>query len=109
MLVEGCKVSIKNASINEPVFNQLKRNKDKEEVLSKPFKECNLEMYENRKKALELTYQHLWTRKDSRKFKNQCEIIDDHKHNNCAKCRKEKVVREFAIYGSKYYPKLCKT
>ena len=75
----------------------------------KLFKKRNLKMYSNRKRALKLTYQHLWTRKDCSKLSDQCEIVDNHEHNNCAKCRKEKVVLLFAIYNSKYYPKLFET
>ena len=70
---------------------------------------CNLEMYNNRKRALKLTYQHLWTRKDCSKLTDQCQIDDNHKHDTCAKCRKEKVLLLFMIYNSKYYPKLFKT
>ena len=36
------------------------------------------------------------------------EIRGDHKRHICHKCRKEKSVKEFVIYGSKYKPKLTK-
>ena len=74
----------------------------------KLFEKCNLEMYNKRKRALKLTYQHLQTRKDCSKRIDQCDIVDNHKHNNCAKCRKEKVVLLFTICNSKYDPKLFK-
>ena len=59
-------------------------------------------------KALELAYQHLWIREDGSKITDPWEIVDDHKDHACGKCRKEKSVKEFVIYGSKYNPKLSK-
>ena len=34
------------------------------------------------------------------------EIADNHKDHSCDKCRKEKSVKEFVIYGSKYNPNI---
>ena len=59
-------------------------------------------------KALELAYQHLWIREDGSKITDPWEIVDDHKDHACGKCRKEKSVKEFVIYGSKYNPKLSR-
>ena len=42
---------------DESELNQLRRNK--EVGLAKSCKECNLVVYGSKKKALELTYQHL--------------------------------------------------
>ena len=58
---------------------------------------------------MEVKCQPLWIRKDGSKITDPWEIADDHKLHNCAKCRKEKVVWEFVIYGSRYNPKLSKT
>ena len=67
-----------------------------------------IQTYEEKKKALELAYQHLWIKKDGSKITDPWKIVHDHKHYACDKCRKEKLVKEFAIYGSKYNPKLSK-
>ena len=98
------KCTICKITEDESEFNQLKRKVE----LVKSCKECNLEMYEDKKKTLELTYQHLWIRKDGSKVTDPWEIVDDHKRHNCTKCKKEKAVKEFAIYGSKCNPKLSK-
>ena len=81
----------------EKEFYQLKRNKCKEEI------------YKNKKKALELTYQHLRIRKGGSEISDPQELLDDNKRYNCAKCRKEKVVRKCVVYGSKCNAKLSKT
>ena len=47
----------------------------------------------------ELTYQNLLIRKDGSKTIDLWEIVDDHKRHNYAKGRKERVAREFIIYG----------
>ena len=44
----------------------LKRNK--EVTLAKSCRECNLKTYEEKKRALELEYQHLWIREDGSKI-----------------------------------------
>ena len=67
-------------------FNQLKRNKDKELVLTKS---C----IKIKKKALELTYQHLWIRKDGSKIIDSREVLEDYKCRKCIKSRKEKNAR----------------
>ena len=36
--------------------------------------------------------------------KKEGEIVDDHKDHTCDKCIKERSVKEFVIYGSKYNP-----
>ena len=61
-----------------------------------------------KKRVMELEYQHLWIREDGSKITGPWEIVDDHKNNTCIICRKEKSVKEFVIYGSKYIPKLSK-
>ena len=91
---------------DESEFNQIKRNN--EVRLAKSCRECNLKKYEEKRRALESTYQHLWTREDGSKITDPWEIIDHHKFHTCDKCRKEKSVKEFVIYGSKYNPKLSK-
>ena len=45
---------------------------------------------------------------DGSKITDLWEIADDHKDHTCDVCRKEKSVKEFVIYGSKYNPKLPK-
>ena len=50
----------------------------------------------------------MWIREDGSKITGPWEIVDDHKRHTCDKCRKEKSVKEFGIYGSKYNPKLSK-
>ena len=42
------------------------------------------------------------------KITDPWEVVDDHKRHTCDKCRKEKSVKEFVIYCSKYNPKLSK-
>ena len=91
---------------DESEFNQIKRNN--EVRLAKSCRECNSKKCEEKKKALELAYQHLWIREDGSKITDPWEIVDDHKDHTCDKCRKGKSVREFVIYGSKYNPKLSK-
>ena len=66
-------------------------------------------MFGIKKKALELTYQHLLIRKDGSKIADPWEIVDDQNCHSCGKCKKAKVVRKFVIYGSIYNPKLSKT
>ena len=51
---------------DESEFNQIKKNN--EVRLVKPCRECNLKKYEEKRRALESTYQHLWTREDSSKI-----------------------------------------
>ena len=92
---------------DESEFNQIKRNNEMR--LAKSCRECSLKKYEEKKKALELEYQHLWIREDGSKITDPWEIVDDHKDHTCDKCRKEKSVKEFVIYGSKCNPKLFKT
>ena len=83
----------------ESEFNQIKRN---DEVrLAKLCRECNSKKYEEKKKALELEYQHLWIREDGSKITDPWEIVDNHKNHTCDVCRKEKLVKEFVIYSSK--------
>lgn len=73
MLVKGYKVTINMSQIcticeiikDKSEVNQLKRNK--EVRLTKSSKDCNLEMYENKKKNLELTCQYLRIRRDGSK------------------------------------------
>ena len=91
---------------DESGFNQIKRNNKVR--LAKSCKECNSKKYEEKKNALELAYQHLWIREDGSRITDPWEIVDDHKDHTCDKCRTEKSVREFVIYGSKYNPKLSK-
>ena len=57
---------------------------------------------------MESTYQHLPIREDGSILTDPWEIVDDHKGHTCDKSRKEKSVKEFVIYGSKYNPKLSK-
>ena len=91
---------------DESEFNQIKRNNKVK--LAKSRRECNSKKYEEKKKALELEYQHLWIREDGSKITDQWEVDDDHKDHTCDICTKEKSVKEFVIYGSKYNPKLSK-
>ena len=85
---------------DESEFNQIKR---KSEVrLAKSCRECNLKKSEEKRRALESTYQQLWIREDGSKITDPQEIVDDHKDHTCDKCRKEKLVKEFVIYGPKY-------
>ena len=93
---------------DESEFNQIKRNS--EVNLAKPCRECNLKKYEEKRRALELTHQHLWTRQDDSKITDRWEIVENHKDHTCDKYRKEKSENEFVIYGSKYnrnISKLC--
>ena len=92
---------------DETEFNQIKRNN--EVRLAKSCRECNLKKSDEKKRALESTYQHLWTRAEGSKITDPWEIVDDHKDHTCDKCRKEQSMEEFVIYGSKYNPKLSKT
>ena len=87
---------------NESEFNQIKRSN--EVRLAKSCRECNLKKIEEKRRALELTHQHLWIREDGNKITDPWEIVDDHKDHTCDKCRKEKSVKEFVIYCSKYNP-----
>ena len=91
---------------DESEFNQIKRNNEMR--LAKSCRECNSKKSEEKRRSLELAYQHLWIREDGSKITDPWEIVDDHKDHTCDKCRKEKSVREFVIYGSKYNPKLSK-
>ena len=52
-------------------------------------------------KKMEPKCRHLWIRKDASKIRDPWEVFDDYKFYNCAKCRKEILVWEFVIYGSK--------
>ena len=87
----------------ESEFNQIKRNNEMR--LAKSCRECSLKKYEEKKKALELEYQHLWIREDGSKITDPWEIVDDHKDHTCDVCTKEQSMKEFVIYGSKYNPK----
>ena len=73
---------------DESEFNQIKRNK--EGRLAKSCRECNLKKYQEKKRALELEYQHLWIREDGSKITDPWEIVDDHKDHTCDVYRKEK-------------------
>ena len=90
----------------ESEFNQIKRNN--EVRLAKSCRECNLKKSNKKRRALESTYQHLWTRTDGSKITDPWEIVDDKDHT-CDKCRREQSMKEFVIDGSKYNPKLFKT
>ena len=87
-------------------FNHIERNKDLRPA--KSCKECKSKKSEEKRRALESTYQHLWIWKDGSKITDPWEVVDDHKRHTCNKCRKVKSVKEFAIYGSKYNPKLSR-
>ena len=87
-------------------FNQIKRNN--EVRIAKSCRECNSKKYEEKRKALVSAYQYLWIREDGSKITDPWEVADDHMHHTCDKYRKEKSVKEFVIYGSKYNPKLSK-
>ena len=87
-------------------FNQIKRNN--EVTLAQSCRECNSKKIEEKRRALELEYQHLWIREDGTKVTDPWEIVDDHKDHTCNACRKEKSVKEFVIYGSKYNPESSK-
>ena len=89
---------------DESEFNQIKRNN--EVRLAKSCRESNSKKSEEKRKALESTYQHLWIWEDGSKIKDLLEVVDDHKRDTCHKCGKEKSVKWFVIYGSKYNPKL---
>ena len=91
---------------DESEFNQIKRNN--EVRLAKSCRECNLKKSEEKRRALGSTYQHMWIREDGSKITDPWGIVDDHKDHTCDKCRKEKSMKEFVIYGSKYNPKLSK-
>ena len=43
--------------------------------------------------------QHLGIGEDGSKITDPWDIVDDHKHHTYDKCRKEKAVKEFVIYG----------
>ena len=51
---------------DESEFNQIKGNNQVR--LAKSCMECNLKKYEEKRRALELTYQHQWTREDGSKI-----------------------------------------
>ena len=91
---------------DESEFSWLNRNRGVQ--LAKSCRKCNSKKYEEKKRALESTYQHLWIREDGSKITDPWEIVDDHKRHTYDECRKEKSMKEFAIYGSKYNPKLSK-
>ena len=55
-----------------------------------------------------MAYHHLWIRDDGSQITDLWEDVIDHKLHKCAKCRIEKPVKTFVIYGSKYNPKLSK-
>ena len=61
---------------DESEFNQIKRNS--EVNLAKPCREYNLKKYEEKRRALELTHQHLWTRQDDSKITDRWEIVENH-------------------------------
>ena len=82
---------------DELEFNQIKRNN--EVRLAKSCGECNSKKSEEKRKTLELTYQHLWIREDGSKITDPWKVVDDHKRHTCDKCEKEKSVKEFVIYG----------
>ena len=91
---------------DESEFNQIKRSN--EVKLAKSCREWNLKKSEEKRRALESTHQHLWIREDGSKITDLWDIVDDHKDHACDKCRKEKSVKEFVTYGSKYNLKLSK-
>ena len=86
---------------DESEVNQIKRNNEKR--LAKSCREWNSKKYEEKKKTLEFEYQE-----DGSKITDPWEIVYDHKDDTCDICRKEKSVKEFVIYGSKYNSKLPK-
>ena len=89
---------------DESEFNQIKR---KYKVrLAKSFRDCSFKKSEEKRRALESTNQHLWIREDGSKITDPWERVDE--DHTCDKYRKEKSVKEFVIYGSKYNPKLSK-
>ena len=61
---------------DELKFNQIERNKVR---LAKSCRECNFKKCEEKKRALELEYQHLWIREDGSKITDPWEIVYDHK------------------------------
>ena len=91
---------------DESEFSWLNRNKGVQG--SKSCRECNSKKYEEKTRALESTYQHLWIREDGSKIADPWEIVDDRKRHTCDKCRKQNSVKEFVIYDSKYNSKLSK-
>ena len=91
---------------DESEFNQIKRNN--EVRLAKSCTECNLKNSEQKRRALESTYQHLWIREDGSKITDMWEVVEDLKRHTCDKRRKEKSVKEFVVYGPKYNPKVSK-
>ena len=64
-------------------FNQIKRNK--EVRLANLCRECNLKKPEEKRRALESTYQHLWIREDGGKITDPWEIVDNHMNRTCEK------------------------
>ena len=48
--------------------------------LAKSCRQCNFKKYEEKGRALELTYQHLWTREYGSKITDLWEIVDDDKN-----------------------------
>ena len=76
--------------------------------LAESLTKCNLKKSEEKRRALELIYQHLWIREGGRKIRDPWEVVDDQKDHTCDKCRKEKLVKEFFTYGSKCNAKLSK-
>ena len=69
---------------NESEFSWLNRNKGVQ--LAKSWRECNSKKYEEKKKALESTYQHLGTVEDGSKITDRWDTVDNHKHHTCDKC-----------------------
>ena len=58
--------------------------------LGKSCSGSNSKKYEEKKKALELAYQHLWIREDGSKIADPWDIVDDHKDHNAGKKNQSK-------------------
>ena len=89
---------------NESEFNQIKRSN--EVRLAKSCRECNLKKIEEKRRALELTHQHLWIREDGNKITDPWEIVDDHKDHTYDKCRKKKISERICDIWLKTQPKI---
>lgn len=100
MLVRGLKASIDmsqkctKCKITKDESELTQQKKPKEVGLAKSLKSVIYNAQKNfREKTLEFKYHHLWIRKDGSKIAGLWQIVDDHKCHNCAKCKKEKVVK----------------
>ena len=74
--------------------------------LGKSCSGSNSKKYEEKKKALELAYQHLWVREDGSKIADPWDIVDDHKDHTCEKMQERKISQRICDIWLKIQPKV---